>query len=361
MALFLALFLGASLLYSARAHGDHKENAAQCRGPASNLAVVSAEYIPGKITVDGAAADWDAVEGIQFSLYPALDPASGDPYPGKMTVKAAHDGRDLFFLLKIPGSYQYKQSVKRASPSVALMFPIGDDATYVDMGGCSESLNCSKQSCGGHEVDIMHFSISDAVPGRSYGANLADNLNGTGRDSTGSLHDLYAWNPHCRYYDGIGPNGPEANGGAQNDWKGVWSHTSIENQYGLTTADSPYGASASAGSYIFEFSRPLQTSDRLQQDAQFSIGKSYRFASAFWFPVNNVEWSPMQHFSMNCEWTPLRIVAAENERAESAILATSISTFSLVFAVGSMLVSAAIAWWVKTNKQGRFTPISDTL
>lgn len=51
------------------------------------------------------------------------------------------------------------------------------------MGGCTNLPGtCNAKSCRGHEVDIMHFSIGNAIPGRLYGGNLMDNLNGTGRD-----------------------------------------------------------------------------------------------------------------------------------------------------------------------------------
>ncbi|THG11082.1 hypothetical protein TEA_002613 [Camellia sinensis var. sinensis] len=94
-------------------------------------------------------------------------------------------------------------------PSVALMFQVGESATYHDMGGCKESpTTCNSASCHGYEVDIMHFSIGNAVPGRLYGGNPIDNKDGTGGDRFGHLVDVYAWNPHCRNLDGISPSGP---------------------------------------------------------------------------------------------------------------------------------------------------------
>lgn len=109
-------------------------------------------------------------------------------------------------------------------PSVALMFPIGDNATYhrvsslcrlspsfsvafffffcflyllmncilalrsekcilCKMGGCEQETDtCSSKTCHGHEVDIMHFSIGNAIPGRLYGGNPVDNSVGNGGD-----------------------------------------------------------------------------------------------------------------------------------------------------------------------------------
>lgn len=51
------------------------------------------------------------------------------------------------------------------------------------MGGCKESPDsCSNKTCKGHEVDIMHFSIGNAIPGRLYGRNPVDIREGNGGD-----------------------------------------------------------------------------------------------------------------------------------------------------------------------------------
>lgn len=51
------------------------------------------------------------------------------------------------------------------------------------MGGCEEEPDtCTSKSCKGHEVDLMHFSIGKAIPGRLYGGNLLDNSEGNGGD-----------------------------------------------------------------------------------------------------------------------------------------------------------------------------------
>lgn len=43
------------------------------------------------------------------------------------------------------------------------------------MGGCKElPSTCTSKTCRGHEVDIMHFSIGSAIPGRLYGGNPTD-------------------------------------------------------------------------------------------------------------------------------------------------------------------------------------------
>lgn len=51
------------------------------------------------------------------------------------------------------------------------------------MGGCKEGVSsCTNKTCKGHEVDIMHFSIGNAIPGRLYGHNPVDNAEGSGGD-----------------------------------------------------------------------------------------------------------------------------------------------------------------------------------
>ncbi|RZB85137.1 hypothetical protein D0Y65_025670 [Glycine soja] len=170
---------------------------------------VEAEFKYGVITLDGHTDDWKDIDGSYFPLLPALDPDAENEFKGgKITVKSVHDGRDIFFLLQVDGDYAYSKGESNKCPSVALMFQIGDGASYHNMGGCEEHpTSCTDKSCKGHEVDIMHFSIGSAIPGRLYGGNPLDNRYGNGGDRFGHLVDLYAWNPHCRYLDGIGPPG----------------------------------------------------------------------------------------------------------------------------------------------------------
>lgn len=51
------------------------------------------------------------------------------------------------------------------------------------MGGCPDGPDtCTNKTCLGHEVDIMHFALGSAIPGRLYGGNLFDNREGYGGD-----------------------------------------------------------------------------------------------------------------------------------------------------------------------------------
>ncbi|KAL7235353.1 hypothetical protein ACSBR1_018785 [Camellia fascicularis] len=258
--LLLVLFLvsGSTLVDSHKESGDWScESDPEAR--------VAAEFSPGLVTLDGHADDWKNVDGFEFSLLPALDPHPDHEYKGgKMIVKALHDGKDVYFMLQVDGDYVYSKGDGTKCPSVALMFQVGESATYHDMGGCKESpTTCNSVSCHGYEVDIMHFSIGNAVPGRLYGGNPIDNKDGTGGDRFGHLVDVYAWNPHCRNLDGISPSGNDSS--AQNDWKGAWWHDSFTTHSGFVEEDSPYASAGQKGTYYFEFSRPLRTMDRLQQ------------------------------------------------------------------------------------------------
>ncbi|CAM6113121.1 unnamed protein product [Calypogeia fissa] len=349
---YRALVVVVALLYFARIHDAHNDAAPAAPCPTDRGVTVEAAYRPGLITLDADSKDWADVKGEQFELLPATNPDPAAKYPlgsGSIQIKAVHDGRDIFFNLEFPGDYFFKDGVPENCPSVALMFGVGDDATYDDMGGCKQNpADCSAESCHGFDVDIMHFTISTAIPGRLYGANLLDNVNGTGADRFGSLVDMYAWSPHCKYLDGAGPNAVEGSG-AQNDWQGAWTHTSIELDYGLVKSDSPFSTDGQSGFYIFEFSRPLRTSDRLQQDVQFTIGSTFRLAAAVWYPVSGKAWSPFEHYSANCEWIPLKISVASGSIMTSSKVEDILSIVSIFVALTALGITLVLGWWVKTH------------
>lgn len=66
------------------------------------------EFRPGIVNLDGHADEWKDIDGFEFSLLPALDPDAENEYKGgKMTVKALHDGNEVFFMLQVDGDYAY--------------------------------------------------------------------------------------------------------------------------------------------------------------------------------------------------------------------------------------------------------------
>jgi hypothetical protein len=79
---------------------------------------------------------------------------------------------DKFFCTDLVAS-----GVGRQNSDVLGLYVVGQ------MGGCPElTMTCNSSTCSGHEVDLMHFYLNKAIPGRLYGSNLFDNINGTGRD-----------------------------------------------------------------------------------------------------------------------------------------------------------------------------------
>ncbi|KAF9619853.1 hypothetical protein IFM89_009604 [Coptis chinensis] len=325
-----------------------------------------AVYKPGIITVDGQGQDWKDIDGFQVSLLPALDPHQDDAYQGgKMTVKVLHDGHDVFFLLQVDGEYVYTKGDNYKCPSVALMFQVGENATYHDMGGCHESPGtCNNKTCRGHEVDIMHFSIGNAIPGRLYGGNPLDNRDGNGGDRYGHLVDLYAWSPHCRYLDGHSPSGNDSSG--QNNWKGAWWHDSFTVHSasaipGFIEGDSPYSSTGQKGTYYFEFSRPLRTMDRFQQDVQFTISQSSKVAVAFWYPIDGKPWRGSEHYSVSCDWVLLDIPSGSSviTRASSSSSWEAASAFSLLLSLVSFCLSVFVGYWVSKNKSVPFMPMNN--
>ncbi|CAN4112707.1 unnamed protein product [Withania somnifera] len=137
-------------------------------------------------------------------------------------------------MLQVDGDYTYSEGYSNMTASVALMFQIGENASY-RMEGYEEGPDtCMNKSCKGYVIDLMHFSIG-----------------------FGHLVDLYCWNPHCSYLDDYGPSG-------------------------FAKDDSPYSSSNQSGAYYFEFSRLLRTMDRLKQ---FPIGKTSKM-SVVWSVFN---------------------------------------------------------------------------
>ncbi|XP_009409848.2 uncharacterized protein LOC135678998 [Musa acuminata AAA Group] len=356
--LLAVLFLSSTIRLGGAHEHDEEEDESSCEQ--SSDVRVDAEFRPGIVTVDGRAEDWADVAGPQLALLPALDFDEDKAYGGgPMTVKALHDGRNIFFMLQVEGEYAYSTGDDYKCPSVALMFQVGENATYQNMGGCSNLPGtCTEKSCRGHEVDIMHFSIGNAIPGRLYGGNVVDNRKGNGNDSFGHLVDVYAWNPHCRYLDGIGPSGHISN--AQNDWKGAWWHSSLISGSSFIEEDSPFGKRGLKGTYSFEFSRPLRTMDRLQQDVQFTIGQSSKVAVAFWYPTDGNPWSKSQHYSASCNWLTLEAASVSGpsvSRVSSSGSWDAVTAFALLLSVVSFCLTVFIGYWVSKTKAVPFTPI----
>ncbi|KAK9704745.1 hypothetical protein RND81_07G008400 [Saponaria officinalis] len=348
----VVLTMSLQLLMSVRVVRPHSESGEWSCDSSNSGTQIVADFRPGVITLDGRPDDWLHIPGFQFPLLPALDPHLDDAYPsGHMTLKALHDGKDVFFLLQVDGDYAYSLGNSNKCPSVALMFQIGANATYHNMGGCKESPDsCTNKSCRGYEVDLMHFSIGTAIPGRLYGGNLLDI--GSGADRFGHLVDVYAWNPHCRYLDGQGPSG--SNNTALNDWRGAWWHSSLNAHSGFVDEDSPYASDGQKGTYYFEFSRPLRTMDRFQQDAQFKIGDASKFSAAFWYPMDGNPWHGSGHYTVSCDWLPLNFISGGSTLSATAASPSSswdaAVAFSFLLSLVAFCLSVFVGYRVSVKK-----------
>ncbi|KAL6504985.1 hypothetical protein OROGR_024802 [Orobanche gracilis] len=259
------------------------------------------------------------------------------------------------------------------------------------MGGCGEGPDaCTNKTCHRNEVDIMHFSLGNAIPGRLYGGNPVDNSEGYGGDRFGHLVDMYDWNPHCRFPDGISPSGNDTS--AQNDWQGSWWHSSLTDHSGLSypvasedrdrlmkescgPSDRVVGQVATGRAsevcrfikddspyYYFEFSRPLRTMDRVQQDAQFTIGKSSKFAAAFWYPMDGKPWHGSRHYSISCDWIPLDFISGSIGPTKVVQRSSwnAATVFSLLFSVAALCISIFIGHRMsKTSRTSNFMPMDN--
>ncbi|XP_040938846.1 uncharacterized protein [Gossypium hirsutum] len=292
---------------------------------------IQADFKPGIITLDGCADDWEDIDGSEFSLRPALDPDENHEYKdGKMTVKALHDGNSVFFLLQVDGNYVYSKGDIKKSPSVALMLQIGDNATYHNMGGCKEQKgSCTNKTCKGHEVDLMHFVIGNAIPGRLYGG---------GDSSFGPLVDAYAWNPHCRYLNGMGPS--VGLGTKEKVTTGIIKEIILVDRI----TGKEHGGTVAL---------------QIIQDVQFTIDWSSKMSVAFWYPVDGKQWVGSGHYTINCDWASLDIAFGSILTDASRSGWDMASAFALLFSVAALCIAIFVSYHVSRPNTVKFAPVEN--
>ena len=230
------------------------------------------------ITVDGDDSDWSAIEGatvnveqIRLDELPpevaaeiAFDPVD----PIDVTFKVATDADYIYVLLEVPGGFVYDPADHNLSAAVAVQFQV-DDPAAPHMGAEEPDLDVSLGM-----VDIWHWELDCAPGATSGGSDVAG-----GDDPACNLDDEYATRPEVREDDG---GGDLVNDSAENSLTGVWEHSARAS-----------GAGAD-GTWIFEFSRPLQTGD--PQDAQFVSGGTAHVGLAFFDPTEGAAgWSDAGH------------------------------------------------------------------
>ncbi|NQW18376.1 MAG: hypothetical protein HQ478_12910 [Chloroflexi bacterium] len=207
------------------------------------------------ITVDGVVTDWASVPAALVNMQqirPIPGFARGELDPINATLKVATDANNIYVLFTVPDNFDYNPTNHKLSAANAVMFLI-DPAAAPHMGTTEEDQNTSLGA-----VDIWHWEL-DCSPEKSSGGGAAGGLVG-GNDPSCNLDDEYSTTPQNREDDGSAT--------AENSITGRWTHTGRAQGLG---AD---------GTWIFEFSRPLQTGD--PDDAQFSSGDTIKMALAYW-------------------------------------------------------------------------------
>lgn len=80
-------------------------------------------------------------------------------------------------------------------------------------------------------------------------------------------------------------------------------------------------------------------------------------AVAFWYPIDGKPWQGSQHYSINCDWVSLDIIASSGSltRTGSKGSWNSATAFSLLLSVISFCVSVFVGYWVSRTKGVPFT------
>ncbi|MBT8212886.1 MAG: hypothetical protein KJN71_07045 [Acidimicrobiia bacterium] len=215
---------------------------------------------PASITVDGSDAEWASIEGLRLKMDSVhgvygLDPAWVD-------VKVAHDDSHIYVLMRLDDDYNWDADDPRLSGAPSVAWAI--DATAGPAHGAGDT----DRDASFGVTDIWQWKLA-CPSGTSAGGAAGGTAETGGLDPDCSLDDLVASNA----YDDAPDSG-------ENSLLGSWSHTD-------PTADA-------FGSYVFEFSRPLQTGDA--DDLQFAVGDTALLALAYWDPDNGPDgWEPDLH------------------------------------------------------------------
>ncbi len=210
------------------------------------------EAAEATIVVDGDTADWAAIEGLDLTLEAIM---GENVEPKDAHVKVAYDDEYVYVLFEVEDDYDWVDGDPHRSGSAAVMWEI-DPGAGEHMGADEPDRETSLGM-----VDLWHWELDCAAGDQSGGGAAASGVSsGSGNDEACNLDDEWATKPEEREDDNAT--------GAENSILGVWSHTSP--------------TEGSAGTWIFEFRRPLQTGD--EQDGQFAAGAELHLALAYWDP-----------------------------------------------------------------------------
>jgi hypothetical protein len=173
------------------------------------------------------------------------------------------------------------------------MMPIGEKATFLNMGGCPEAMEngCDggiPPECSDYIVDLGgHWELSTTQMNTEYAMNATT---GSGNDLIANNDDEYGVTPFCR------PDDDDAL--AANEWSGAWSHSNpVEGEPGV---------------YTFEMSRTLSTTSTAT-DAQMAPGNTYKFGIAWWDPFETeFGWTDAGHYLTGCSADWIKLTLAES-------------------------------------------------
>lgn len=225
------------------------------------------EAVPALITVDGDPADWEGIEGLDFTLQ-AIQTETLDPK--EAIIKVAFDHDFLYVLFTVVDDFDWEGSDAHMSGSAAVMWAI-EAAAGPHMGTDEEGEEEDYTSLG--MVDIWHWELGCAL-GAEQGGSVSGPGEGSdpGDDGGCNFDDEWSTDPETREDD----NGD----GAENSLLGVFGHSNP--------------VAGGEGAWTFEIRRPLQTGDA--QDAQFAVGETVKMALAYWDPDNSPEgWDDAEH------------------------------------------------------------------
>jgi hypothetical protein len=230
------------------------------------------------IVVDGDAADWAGVAGLDMTLAAIAD----EDFESKQaSVKVAHDADYMYVLFQVEDDYDWLADDNHLSAAAAVQW-----GAVVGAGEAMGATDADRLTSLGL-VDIWHWELNCAAGVETGGAVSGPGAEqAPGNDDACNFDDEFATQTEERHDDG--------GDGAENSLLGVWSHTS-------STIDAD-------GTWTFEMMRPLQTGDA--QDAQFEVGSSADLALAYWDADTGPDgWSDEYHVvSANEGWITVNFI-----------------------------------------------------
>jgi hypothetical protein len=137
--------------------------------------------------LDGDLSEWSDITEYKLHLSSAnrgLTYASGD-----VSIKYMYDDTHIYMPFEVPGPYRFDTSNNHLCASMSTMWWVGQDATFMNMGGCySESCNgVVPELCSPFRVDLGgHWELKTTEMGVEYRTDLTS---GSGNDPIANKDD----------------------------------------------------------------------------------------------------------------------------------------------------------------------------